>query len=473
MARIKKDGRRGNGSGSVYKRASGNYCIMYFDVDGRRKMAALKDSQGQAIKSKPEAEAAAETFMADIMKMQAMESKAEYMVKVAEAKKIISQARFKLDDLWDKFLDSPHRPDSGNETLKKYRTSLQGFINWLKSHYRDVTDTSRIDASTAEAFMSDLLKGGIAERTYNSYLQALKLVFRIVLDVEGSENPFSKIHKMTEGTQTRKDFTEEQIRKIFDALEDEGDFEVMHKPQMRAMVNLCCWTGCRGQDACLMTWDAINFHSSTIRYMPLKTKRKTGRSVSVPMHPQLKAALLDALAWKQEESPYILPDIAARYKCNFGGVSKDITKLIEHIGLPATIETEDGVRRKFREVLNPETGKVELVKRRICQYSMHSFRHTFVSFCANAGVPLAVVQEIVGHGNPAMTQHYAHISQETAQKAIDTLPQIGNRTKAMIPEVLDAVPSMDNPAELRKRIANAIHKADVSKLRQAISILEG
>ena len=46
----------------------------------------------------------------------------------------------------------------------------------------------------------------------------------------------------------------------------------------------------------------------------------------------------------------------------------------------------------------------------------------FVSFCANAGVPLDVVASIVGHGSTAMTRHYAHISDEAKGKAIEALP---------------------------------------------------
>lgn len=35
---------------------------------------------------------------------------------------------------------------------------------------------------------------------------------------------------------------------------------------------------------------------------------------------------------------------------------------------------------------------------------------------------MSVVQEIVGHKNPAMTRHYTHTGIEGAQKAIDALP---------------------------------------------------
>ena len=44
------------------------------------------------------------------------------------------------------------------------------------------------------------------------------------------------------------------------------------------------------------------------------------------------------------------------------------------------------------------------------------------SFCANAGVSLDIVAEVVGHGSPAMTRHYAHISSHAKQAIINALP---------------------------------------------------
>ncbi|MCK4982997.1 MAG: tyrosine-type recombinase/integrase [Victivallaceae bacterium] len=64
-----------------------------------------------------------------------------------------------------------------------------------------------------------------------------------------------------------------------------------------------------------------------------------------------------------------------------------------------------------------------IIKRKANIYGFHSFRHSFVSFCAKAGVPLPVVQAIVGHGNPAITRHYIHIGEESVKQAINALPQ--------------------------------------------------
>ena len=75
--------------------------------------------------------------------------------------------------------------------------------------------------------------------------------------------------------------------------------------------------------------------------------------------------------------------------------------------------------------------------RNAAQYGAHSFRHSFVSFCASAGVPLAVVQQIVGHGSPAMTEHYFNASRDAKQAAIEALPDMGADTVRQIPAPKD------------------------------------
>ena len=58
--------------------------------------------------------------------------------------------------------------------------------------------------------------------------------------------------------------------------------------------------------------------------------------------------------------------------------------------------------------------------------TFHSLRHTFVSFAANAGVPLHIVQSIVGHESTAMTRHYYHENEDALRQAVAAIPAIGN-----------------------------------------------
>jgi hypothetical protein len=116
-------------------------------------------------------------------------------------------------------------------------------------------------------------------------------------------------------------------------------------------------------------------------------------------------------------------------------------------------------------------------------YSLHSFRHTFVSFCANAGVPLAVVAEIVGHGNPAMTEHYSHISTAAKQEAINALPFLqelpasketnGAEDDGIIDVMASIVPDdpVDPLAELRQKALDGIKKAKKRMLQKILALL--
>ena len=147
--------------------------------------------------------------------------------------------------------------------------------------------------------------------------------------------------------------------------------------------------------------------------------------------------------WKGDNKPgknYILPHIADRYARNHTGIQKDVMK---------TIHCATG------EETTADKGRLPGQRKLAANiYSLHSFRHTFVSFCANAGVPLAVVAEIVGHGNPATREHYSHISTDSKRSAIKSLPSLA----ASVPDD-DVV--IDEPLSLqRKTIADALEKAD-------------
>lgn len=44
--------------------------------------------------------------------------------------------------------------------------------------------------------------------------------------------------------------------------------------------------------------------------------------------------------------------------------------------------------------------------------------------CRETNAPLAVVEAIVGHSNPAMTRHYTHVSELAAGHAVAALPAV-------------------------------------------------
>ena len=54
---------------------------------------------------------------------------------------------------------------------------------------------------------------------------------------------------------------------------------------------------------------------------------------------------------------------------------------------------------------------------------LHDLRHSYASNLVNGGVSLYVVQQLLGHSNPRMTQRYSHLEQDTLAKASEIAAQ--------------------------------------------------
>ena len=52
---------------------------------------------------------------------------------------------------------------------------------------------------------------------------------------------------------------------------------------------------------------------------------------------------------------------------------------------------------------------------------LHDLRHSAASDALNAGVPLAIVGEILGHKSTRTTERYAHVANRVAQAATDAM----------------------------------------------------
>ena len=101
----------------------------------------------------------------------------------------------------------------------------------------------------------------------------------------------------------------------------------------------------------------------------------------------------------------VLPSISEWYRTSKWRVSGGLGEIFKAACITTSIKLEG------RKRLTPEA-------------TFHSLRHTFVSFAANAGVPLHVVQSIVGHESTAMTRHYYHENLTALKSAVAAIPTL-------------------------------------------------
>lgn len=304
-----------------------------------------------------------------------------------------------ITDAWQSFVASPNRPDSGPETLQQYSFQFNRFARWMKETHPTTTAMRDVTKEIAQEYASHLQGKGVAAGTFTKHVRLLHLVFATVADkARLTANPWIKdnITRRKAPPQSRRELTFAELRTVCESA----------KGELRPLLALGIYTGLRLGDCCTLRWCEVDLTLGFIRRLPNKTARK-GASVKIPLHTTLRAILKEIHKAKRGE--YVVPELAALYTSRKRYL---ITDRIQGHFKTCGITTQ-----------KPGTGE-GTDHRAVVDVGFHSFRHSFVSICRAANVPLSVVESLVGHSNPAMTRHYTHTSEEAALAAMSSLPSV-------------------------------------------------
>lgn len=302
---------------------------------------------------------------------------------------------------WQAYLDQHNRPDTGETTLEVYEGQYEAFASWMEGSFSQIEELRHVTQDHADRYAGHLLKR-VGASTFNRHVVLLTLVWRVLEKAARlSFNPWKQIARKRFVVHSRRELTIAEINAVMNTAAGE----------MRVLLALGLYCGLRLGDAACMGWGNVDMVKRVVSLVPAKTKRRRKEPLKVPLHPTLYAMLAETP--ERSRRGRVLPGLAERYESNDGALAKDVGRLFGACGI-ATKNKDAGAKRASAD----------------CGY--HSLRHSFVSLCAAGGVSQSIVQSLVGHGSPAMTQHYSHIGLETARTAIATLPGLdGVNTKAL------------------------------------------
>lgn len=420
----------------LLKRGNNYYCS--WRQDGKLITRALREANGQPITTIEEARVARDEFMRPFTASTEAKVLEELSARLQGSKAELARLQdeknppLTIGQTWSEFLTSPNRPDSGRSTLRQYEFQWQAFADWIIQKHPSVRLLRDVTKAIAEEYAASMNDGKFSPSTYNKHLNLLALVFRVVKRKAKLEhNPWESpkyggfLQRKRAVANGRRELTIEELRKVCQTAAGE----------LRVLLALGVYTGLRLGDCATLRWGETDLQRAVIRRIPNKTARRNPKPVVVPIHPTLQNMLSETPADKRIE--YVLPDIVALYNRR----SDMVTDMVQ------------GHFKKCGITLHkPETGKEG--KRAVLEVGFHSLRHTFVSLCRESNAPLAVVESIVGHSNPAMTRHYTHVGELAAGRAVALLPSVIGDEKATKPE-------QDLTAKLEK--AKALAKSMTAK----------
>lgn len=184
-------------------------------------------------------------------------------------------------------------------------------------------------------------------------------------------NPVSRVRKPREDNVIVRYLTPDEDERLFAAL----------APHLKPIVTAALHTGMRKGELLRLAWADIDFDQRLITVLHTKSNRKR----YIPMN--------DTLVELLKSLPHSSEDVHVFVNKRTGDIYGDIKT----------------------------SWKTTMRKAKIENFRFHDLRHTFASRLAQAGIPILVIKELLGHNDITTTMRYAHLSPTDMYKAVDVL----------------------------------------------------
>jgi integrase len=287
-------------------------------------------------------------------------------------------------------------PEVAESTLAFYRNAAKKFLTFLgDTADADLTEITR-DHITR--FRNEEAKQ-FAPKTVNHEVKFLRMIFRAARrDALVGDDPAEFVDTIRKGNAAiRRPFTIPELKATLAEADDEW----------RSMVYFGLYTGQRLGDIASLTWQNIDLQLGEIRLVT----RKTHKTLILPIARPLRRHI-EALPSSDDPAAPLHPRAFAiiTKQGKSGHLSNQFADLLAAAGL----REKKAHRRNVGTGCARNSSKSEL--------SFHCLRHTAVTMMKEAGIPAAVVMELVGHDSKQMSDVYTHVGTEAMQRAADALP---------------------------------------------------
>ena len=337
----------------------------------------------------------------------------------------LGEHRLPLADVWLEYVRSPNRNELAKATMDGKRQVWMHFAKWMEHFYLHVDDLAGVTSDMVAEYLV-CLRTDLCATTYNNRVCILREIFRVLAQkARLEEDPWEGVRLRPDDSHSRRELTMDELRRLLDAAKKvkvEGE-QRNCSSEWHKLILIGIYTGLRLGDCCRLDWSQINLAQGVIQLVPEKTKRHHRRIVTIPINPALGVALLESaecnvrgVKTENEDASHL-----ALSNSHFTG---PVLPRISEMYTRTRSRVSDRLCAIFRAAHIETSVQIEGRKHKTPEATFHSLRHTFVSFAANAGVPLHIVQSIVGHESTAMTRHYYHENLAALKSAVAAIPTL-------------------------------------------------
>ena len=224
--------------GSVVRR-SNYFHWRYRDISGKSTSRVIKNANGVKVTDLAEAEAIAAQWSEELFALHQLKTKEQVIQQIAEVKDLLHLCKEPIENIEQLFFDHPSAPEISPHHRGNYHSTLNRLIAFTSGC--GVKTVADVTENIAQAFLSYNWKRGISAKTYNSNLDVLKRVFRLLCK---DQNPFADFKKKPGCAEMRQAFTTEQLQKIWETFQS-PEYHILYKEEMMVLYKLALYTGAR------------------------------------------------------------------------------------------------------------------------------------------------------------------------------------------------------------------------------------
>jgi integrase len=271
------------------------------------------------------------------------------------------------------------------------------YLKYVKQHKRSWTSDEemhrlriapkfgdvRLNKFTRHAvqqFHNELRDSGLAPATCDHHLKLIRQALNLAVEWDLLEkNPVAKVKLFNVDNRQERLMSDDELQRLMAVLATDRNQMVC------SVIKFLLLSGCRVSEALNGRWDAVNREQHTFSIEATNSKSKQRRAVPLS---DGAMAVLDQLG-TEGKSEWLFTS------SHGGGAQRltTITKSWQRIRLAADLK----------------------------HIRLHDLRHMAASAILNSGHSLYVVQKILGHSDPSVTQRYAHLSTATLQDAANSI----------------------------------------------------
>jgi integrase len=283
-----------------------------------------------------------------------------------QAQKEAEADRWTIDRLWNEYQKSLKNDKSRKIDAGRYR-------NYLKTKFgsREPHDLIAIELERLKRTLS-------TQRSPQTVKHVMTLLERIVNF--GKKSNLCRgldfhVKKPTVNNEKTEFLTEDQLKRLAQAIAADDNLQVANFMRMALL------TGMRRSELFKLKWGDIDFDHNII---VIRDPKNGGNDEKIPLNNVVRKLLENH---DHSDSPYVFPGKKGKQRT---AINIQVNRIKSRAELP----------KDFRP--------------------LHGLRHTYASLLASSGkVDMYVLQKLMTHKTPRMTQRYAHLRDDTLKRAAD------------------------------------------------------